>query len=149
MSYHPSIHSLFIHSSSFIHPLSCIHLSIHSLTLSFIHPPIHLIHSYMNEWQDMGDIEGARALFSKGATQAPRHCPTWQAWGMLEWELGQISRARSERGLATCCFFTEHLVVHLTHPPPLQCTNHAPPPPSPVCTKYWYVFLFSVTYGFS
>ncbi|CAN0477681.1 unnamed protein product [Ectocarpus sp. 8 AP-2014] len=34
------------------------------------------------------------ALFSKGTTQSPKHCPTWQAWGMLEWELGQISRAR-------------------------------------------------------
>ncbi|CAN0425872.1 unnamed protein product [Ectocarpus sp. 13 AM-2016] len=42
----------------------------------------------------MGDVAGARALFSKGTRQSPKHCPTWQAWGMLEWELGQISRAR-------------------------------------------------------
>lgn len=44
--------------------------------------------------QDMGDVAGARALFNKGTKQSPKHCPTWQAWGMLEWELGQISRAR-------------------------------------------------------
>ena len=52
----------------------------------------------------MGDLGGARALLQRATERSPKHSPSWQAWGMLEAECGNVQKARQvfQQGVWAC-----------------------------------------------